>query len=375
DEATRLTFLRGLNESLKGRRDVKPPAAWKEVSAALAKTAAGDLKMQLAALNVAFGDEAAIDALHQIARDTKYPIENRRHAVRTLIGAKAANTSQLLRQIVMDPFEESSLRGDAMRGLASFDDENTPYALLQYYGLYTPELRRDTLATLCTRPAYAVALFDAMEAGGVPKNHLTADLVTNLRNLNDAALNKRIEQVWGIVRSSPADKKKLIDDYKRLLTQARSASEGPGSDSAELGRAVFMKTCQQCHTLFGTGGKVGPDITGSQRANLDYLFSNIVDPSAVMAKEYQPTVVRCADGRVVTGILKEETAAAISLATQNEVVVIPKADIEESKISDKSMMPDDLLKPLTPLEVRSLVAYLSSEIQTPIAATPDNVSG
>ena len=92
-----------------------------------------------------------------------------------------------------------------------------------------------------------------------------------------------------------------------------------------------------------------------------------------MAKEYQPTVVRCADGRVVTGILKEETAAAISLQTQNELVVIPKADIEESKLSDKSMMPDDLLKPLTPLEVRSLVAYLGSETQTPIAATPDNV--
>src|SRR5205085_3987686 len=131
-------------------------------------------------------------------------------------------------------------------------------------------------------------------------------------------------------------KKKLIDDYKRLLataappTLARSASEG---NAAEIGRAVFAKTCQQCHTLFGTGGKVGPDITGSQRANLDYLLSNIIDPSAVMAKEYQPTVVRCADGRVVTGILKEETAAAISLATQNEVVVISKADIEESKIS------------------------------------------
>src|SRR5256885_13842016 len=43
------------------------------------------------------------------------------------------------------------------------------------------------------------------------------------------------------------------------------------------------------------------------------------------------------------------------------------------KLSDKSMMPDDLLKPLTPREVRSLVAYLGSEGQTPMAATPDSV--
>src|SRR5439155_555773 len=179
--------------------------------------------------------EKAIESLRQLARDTKYPLDGRSQAIRTLVSAKAANTSQLLRQIAMDVFEESPLRGDAIRGLASFDDENTPYALLQNYGSYTPE----------------------------------------------------------------------------------------------LGRAVFAKTCQQCHTLFGAGGKVGPDITGSQRANLDYLLSNVLDPSAVMAKEYQPTVVRTADGRIVTGLLKEETAAAISLQTQNELVVISKGDIDE----------------------------------------------
>ena len=53
-----------------------------------------------------------------------------------------------------------------------------------------------------------------------------------------------------------------------------------------LGRALFAKTCAKCHTLFGVGGKVGPDITGSNRANLDYLLENILDPSAVIPKEY-----------------------------------------------------------------------------------------
>ena len=67
---------------------------------------------------------------------------------------------------------------------------------------------------------------------------------------------------------------------------------------------MFAKTCQQCHTLFGAGGKIGPELTGSNRANLDYLLSNILDPSAVMAKEYQPSVIVTADGRVVTGIVQ-----------------------------------------------------------------------
>src|SRR5205814_2719294 len=138
-------------------------------------------------------------------------------------------------------------------------------AILGVYGDLSPVERRDALATLCSRPAYAAALFDAVAGGKVPANHLTADLVTNLRNLNDEKLNKRIEQVWGIVRSSPADKAKLIEDYKRLiLTRA-----GETPTLREVGRAVFAKTCQQCHTLFGAGSKVGPDITGSQRGNLD----------------------------------------------------------------------------------------------------------
>ncbi len=71
---------------------------------------------------------------------------------------------------------------------------------------------------------------------------------------------------------------------------------------AWLGRAVFAKTCAQCHTLFGAGGKIGPELTGSNRANLEYLLSNVLDPSAVMAKEYQPSVIATADGRVLTGI-------------------------------------------------------------------------
>src|SRR5207247_8010573 len=120
------------------------------------------------------------------------------------------------------------------------------------------------LTTLCSRPTYAVALLDAVADGKVPNNHLTADLVTNLRNLNDEKLNKRIEQVWGIVRSSPDDKKKLIDEYKRLLG-ATAGLPSSAAPSVELGRAVFAKTCQQCHTLFGAGSTVGPDITGSQR--------------------------------------------------------------------------------------------------------------
>jgi putative heme-binding domain-containing protein len=119
---------------------------------------------------------------------------------------------------------------------------------------------------------------------------------------------------------------------------------------------------------------VGPELTGSNRANLDYLLSNIVDPSAVMAKEYQPTIVLTEDGRVVTGIVRSETDQALTLQTADTTEVIPKKEIEQRMLSEKSMMPEDQLRPFSPHEIRSLVAYLANSSQVPMLATAENAA-
>ena len=77
------------------------------------------------------------------------------------------------------------------------------------------------------------------------------------------------------------------------------------------GRALFKKTCATCHRLFGEGEQVGPDITGSNRANLDYLLENVVDPSAVLGKDYRMSVLALADGRVISGLVQKETDSAL----------------------------------------------------------------
>ncbi len=137
------------------------------------------------------------------------------------------------------------------------------------------------------------------------------------------------------------------------------------------GRSL-SKHAAQCHTLFGTGGKVGPDITGANRQNLDYLLENIFDPSAVIPKEYAATIIELTDGRVLTGIVKEETKATLTVATADETLTIPVKDIAGKKNSDKSMMPDDLVTQLKGNELGSLIAYLQSPAQTPLLATVEN---
>ncbi len=364
DDATRLTFLRGMNESLKGRKGVEAPAGWNELFVSLIESKNIELRMQLASVGAALGDKLVIETLRRMIADDNSSLQERREAIKILVRAQDAAATDALRFVLAN----NDLRGDALRGLAAFDDPKAPAAILALYDKLSPAERRDALATLCSRVGYAKELLGAIEAKKVPANHLTADLVTNLRNLSNAELNKQIADVWGIVRESPAERAQQIAQFKSLLM-----SPAPVQPDLELGRAMFAKTCQKCHMLFGAGAKIGPDITGSQRANLDYLLSNIIDPSAIMAKEYAPHIVRTANGQVVTGILKGERGGVHTFQTPDNVIELAKDDIEEMKLSDKSLMPDNQIQQFSQHELRSLVAYVSAGGQTPMLATADNV--
>jgi putative heme-binding domain-containing protein len=130
----------------------------------------------------------------------------------------------------------------------------------------------------------------------------------------------------------------------------------------------------QCHTLFDVGAKIGPDLTGSNRANLDYVLENIIDPSAVIGKDYLMVNVKTKDGRFIDGIIKAETAEAITFATVNEVITLPKNEIASQKVSNVSMMPEGLLATFSEAQIRDLVKYLGSAAQVPMRADAENIS-
>lgn len=358
-----VAYLRGIGDGLKGKRQFPMPAGWPAASAVLAKSASADVRNQTQALAVLFGDKNAFAALRAVIADPKAATPARLAAVTSLVDARDPELVPVLQGQVADP----AVRGAALRGLAAFDDPKTPAAILAGYGAFSTAEKRDALATLAARPAYAKALMAAVAAKQVPAADVSAETVRQLRNIKDATLDKQIADLWGVVRDTPEDRKRLIGEWKGKLTRPYSGPVDLG-----LGRAVFARTCQQCHTLYALGGKVGPDITGSNRADLDYLLENILDPSAVIPKEYAATRVGLADGRVLTGIVKDGPGAAVTVVTATETVAVPAADIESRTPSELSMMPDDILKTTTEPELRALVAYLRHPQQVPMLATPEN---
>ncbi len=360
-EEVQIAFLDAIRISLSGRRQVAPPKEWDAVYSKLAKGSTTVQRLSQA-LGVTFGNETALASVRTIVESATESTEARTAAIATLVGAKDPKLAPVLQSLLKD----KSLRSAAIAGLAQYSDPKTSDRILAVYSELAQNEKRGALTTLASRSEYAIAMLEAIDAKKVAASDLSADLVRQLEYLKNDRVKSLLEKNWGTVRESPAEKIKLVEEYKALVQSTKE----PKPDLS-LGRAVFAKTCQQCHVLFATGGNIGPELTGSNRANLDYLLSNIVDPSAVMAKEYQPTILNC-DGRIVTGIVRAEDANSVTLQKVDAIEVVPLNEIEDRKLSEKSMMPEDQLKLFSKHEIRSLIAYLGSDRQIPILATASN---
>jgi putative membrane-bound dehydrogenase-like protein len=356
----RSSLLIGIDEALRARRRVAMPAAWPQVFAALAADRDAQVRSRAVALALTFGDATARTTLHGVLVDPKADPELRRDALAALLKAHDPKLVPTLRSLIRD----RDLGGMAVRGLSSYDDSATPALLIDAYRSLGVAERRDALNTLAARKSSSLALLAAVKSGSMPRSDLTADVVRQIRNFRDDALNTEIALVWGTARETTGDRARVIANFKQMLTSRPATPPDPS-----LGRSVFAKTCQQCHTLFGTGAQVGPDLTGSNRADLDYVLANVLDSSALIGKDYIAHVIATSDGRVLTGIIRGEDKDAITLVTANETVILPKSEIADRRASEQSMMPDDLWKPLSEHEIRSLVAYLASPAQVTLPAT------
>jgi putative heme-binding domain-containing protein len=232
------------------------------------------------------------------------------------------------------------------------------------YPALAVEEKRDVLNTLASRAPYAKDLLNAVATGTVPKTQLTADILRQLRSLKNSDVDAMLVKVWGIANESSADKQAAIERTRQIY---RRGGSQPGD--ASRGRAVFARICQQCHTLFETGGKVGPDLTGSNRGDLDYILQNMVDPNAVIPNEYRTSTIETTDDRILTVIVNEQNDVSLTVMTANETLVLPRKEIRSVQPSELSMMPEELLTNLPEQEVRDLIYYLSRPGQVPIATS------
>lgn len=354
DQASQRDALRGMALALRGWRKAKAPPSWKQVSETLARSDAAELRDLTREIAVVFGDGRAAQQLLVMLQDESAELDIRRSALRSLVESRNQEVVPLLSGLLSN----RELARDAVYGLAAFSAAATPETLIERYGALPAQARSETINTLVSRPAYAQALMQAVASDKIPRTDVSAFQIRQMRGYGNARLAEQLDQLWPELRDITTAKAEKIEQARSMLPAERIAT----ADKVH-GRQLFERSCASCHTLFGSGGKVGPDLTGGQRSNLQYLLENIIDPSAQVAENFRMSILVLVDGRVLNGVIAERTAQTLSVQTATEKIVLPVEDIEEIQPSQLSMMPDQLLDPLAAQDVADLIAYLMSPAQ------------
>ena len=215
---------------------------------------------------------------------------------------------------------------------------------------------------LCGRINWADVLLSGIENGQVSKSLISPYHALQIKSLKNDKLDKRLDQCWGMIRTSPEYLDKRKGELKKELN-----SEAVSKADLKNGSLLYDQQCSSCHRLYGKGGKLGPDLTGSGRSNLDYLLENIVDPNSAVSADYRMNIIQLKDGRILSGMIAQQDRNSLTLRMPGSDTVVSKSMVEKRETLSHSIMPAGLLDHLSGEGRRDLIAYLMTpaDVLTP----------
>jgi putative membrane-bound dehydrogenase-like protein len=278
-----------------------------------------------------------IDRLKTFLASPDEPL--RIEAIRSLRESPRPARIDLLASVAADRHNSSSLRAEAILGLAGTDPQRD--LLMALATGDEPTVRQEALRSL-RGTASTESQRSRLTALG-RQDRTTADLV---------ALVLRPP-----VASNPP--RHDVDAWLKTL-------EGPSDPAA--GERVFFHPraagCYRCHQIHGRGGHVGPDLSSDARLlGRRKLVESIVDPSKEIAPRFAPWLLVTKQGRSYTGLLVTEGPGDLETYSDaaGKLFILNPADIAERHPLQTSIMPEGLADLLTPQEFRDLVAFLLQE--------------
>ncbi len=354
-ERSAVVCLQGLQQALDGRR-LDMPAAWQEMRADFGKRwpQAHELLRLQRRVGIHFGDQDSVADMEKEVHDAKLPVPRRLEALRSLLLARMPTSLDPVMRLTLQQ-SPRELRLEALRGLAVFDSDEIAPAILKAWLDLPQELKKEAVVLLTGRKSWAGALLDAVKTKAIDPKEITENDIKRILAHRDQALSQQVEQSWGKLRErTPEHIEQQLAKYRAQL------HDMPGDRRA--GRAIFEKSCMVCHKLFGEGHTVGPELTGSNRRDPEYILAKIIDPNRVVGKDYYAVTILDTTGRIHTGLLAEDSPQRIVLKGENDkLTTIPRSDIDEMKISEKTLMPEGIPNNLNDQEFRDLIAYLMED--------------
>jgi putative membrane-bound dehydrogenase-like protein len=337
------SLLSGIERAVLGMKGFGKPVKWDQVRANLGT------HPRVLKLSVIFGDAEATQRMEKLVMNANAAVASRQQVLEILIESDSPN----LRALCMKLLDEPTMKLRAARGLAKFDDLEIGEKLIDGLTGFTTEEQSEVVELLCGRASWAASLLQAIDSDGASKAGLTPYHAMQIHSLEDEDLKRKLGRVWGVVRDSPEELNKRKEELKLELNITSLAKADLGN-----GRRLYEQRCSSCHVLYGKGGKLGPDLTGSGRSNLDYLLENIVDPNSAVSADYRMNVIEFEDGRVLSGMIVGQDRNSLTLRLPGSENVIVKSLIKSRTALPNSIMPMGLLDGMGPQARRDLVGYL-----------------
>ena len=314
-------------------------------------TTRGSSRIAATAIALWWNDPKAIDAARAIIADPAAPAGVRAEFVKALGAQRNSDNVNAFSALVGDNTAPILVRQNAVTALGEMNDPNAANALVSTFDQLPPDMRPMAINALVLSKASAEVLLDAIRDKKIAVGNMNENHARAIDGFNDSALTKAVEQVWGKVQTERnPERAKLATEYKKLFLSR-------GGDPVK-GYAVFESKCAQCHTIYGHGGNIGPDITGVGRDNLDLILSNVLDPSLVIGKPYYVYVARLKDDTSVSGLLADDSPKQIVLKEPTGLHVIPRDQIVKLVQQNVSMMPEGLENTMSKDEFFDLIAFL-----------------
>jgi putative membrane-bound dehydrogenase-like protein len=350
--------LAGMAAGLDGFSSAKKPKGWDELLRTVVPPSGGSEPAKagttIQTLSALFGSGRAIEDLIVLVKNAEGDANARLNAFKSLTRSTKPELLAVIRTLINDKV----LGTVARSALAAYDDPSIPKQLTGSWPERSQEQQAATVATLTSRASYAKVLLEAVKAGKVPAAAISPFQARQIRNLGDEALTKLLTEAWGEIRDTPEAKKAEFAKWEAVLKPAALAK----ADKSK-GRLMFTAVCGACHKMYGQGGAIGPELTGSDRRNLKYLLENILDPSAVVPADFRVSIFHLKDGRTLSGGVPEQTERTLTIQTPAERLMLERTQILKQEQMAQSLMPEGLLAALGEENVLNLIAYLMGDGQ------------
>ncbi|MGE3803740.1 MAG: PVC-type heme-binding CxxCH protein [Gemmataceae bacterium] len=345
-------LIAGMEKALEGRRlDKVPPVLEKQLNELWEKQQ-GNINIIRFALRL--GSLQAYDRALAIVADAKQQDATRASLIEVLGQAGKSECVPVLVSLLRDD-KSAAVRQAALAALQAYPDPKIADTVLELYPKLPGNLKSQAQTLLCSRPAAAQAFLVAVDQKKIDPKEVPIEQLRQIMLLGKPELNKLIEKNWGKIGQTPPG-----EVQARIRSVVHILRTGKGNPLQ--GKELFKANCAICHVLFNEGNKIGPELTGADRKNTQLMVAHVVDPSALIRPEFVAHSLVTTDGRVLTGLIVESNATAVTLVTaKNERIVVSRDKIDDLFPVPTSLMPEKILDPLGDQKIRDLFAYLQGD--------------